>query len=117
MLADKVVKVVAPSLAQAGTAVAQTAAHAATPRPGAAPVAAPGSAVDGALAGFTVGLAAQSATMASQAGHRGPAIQTTTQSGITDLLGADEQNAEDIRALGLQAAPSGAVPPAGGVWV
>ena len=101
MAADKIIKVQPPSLAQAGAAVAQTAGQAAAPHPGGLPVASAGSPADGALAGFAAGITTQSAAMASQAARPGPAIQATTQAGITDLVGADEQNAEEIRALGL----------------
>ena len=41
--------------------------------------------------------------MAAQDMGEGPAVQATTQSGVAQLQGQDEQNAEEIGAVGQSA--------------
>ena len=97
------IKVCPPALLAAADSVAATADHAAAPRPDTVPVATPGSPADGAWAGIAAGIASESAQMAAQDMGEGPAVQATTASGVAQLQGQDEQNAEQIGAVGQSA--------------
>lgn len=97
------INVCPPALLEAAASVAVTADQAAAPHPGVVPIATLGSPADGAWAGIAAGIASESALMASQDMGEGPAVQATTQSGVAQLQGQDEQNAEEISAVGQSA--------------
>lgn len=100
------IKVCPPALLEAAASVAVTAEQAAAPHAGAVPVATPGSPADGVWAGIAAGIATESTQMAAEDAGEGPAVQATTQVGVAQLQGQDEQNAEEIRAVGQSAAES-----------
>jgi hypothetical protein len=110
------------ALLQAAASVAEAAGRVASPHPDTVPVATPGSPADAAWAGVGAGMVSESAEMTTEATAVGPQIQAATQSGVAQLQGQDEQNADAIGAVGDSAgqglsaaagAPGGV--PAGGV--
>lgn len=104
MRAQTTIKVHPPALLQAAASAATTAAAAAAPDPGTVPVAAPGgSAADDAAALIAAGISAREAALAAKLAGKGPLIQATTQAGVAELQGQDEQNGAQIRAVGQQA--------------
>ena len=97
------INVCPPALLEAAASVAVTAEQVAAPHAGTVPLATPGSPADGTWAGIAAGIASESAQMAAQDMGEGPAVQATTQSGVAQLQGQDEQNAEEIGAVGQSA--------------
>ena len=118
-MAAESIKVIPPALLQAAATAAATTEQAATPHPGVVPVASPGSPADGAWAGVAAGMGTRSAELTGKLAGKGPQVQATTQGGVALVQGADEQNAEKVRALpahmrsSLTGAGGGGVQPAG----
>jgi hypothetical protein len=96
----QVAKVTPPALLQAAETAAAAAEQAAAPHPAAIPHATPGSAADGAWAALATAMGARQADLSARVVDKGPAIEAATQSGVTQLQAADEQNAAAIGAVG-----------------
>jgi hypothetical protein len=95
----KDIRVVPTEMLQAAASAAGTAEKAAAPQPGVVPIAVPGSPADAAAVTIAAGMGTKAANIASALAGKGPALQTSTQQGVTQMQGQDEQNAAEVRQL------------------
>jgi hypothetical protein len=104
MPAQSTIEVCPPQLLSSADTAANHLEQAASPHPGVTPTGGGGSSLsDAAAAAIAVKVGTSTAAMSSALAPVGPAAETTTQDGVSQLEQTDEANAEQLRALGQQA--------------
>ena len=104
MPAQSTIEVCPPQVLSAADSAATHLEQAASPHPGTTPTGGGGSSLsDAAAAALALKVSTQTGQLSAELASDGPAEQTTTQTGVQQLVQTDEANAEQLRALGQQA--------------
>jgi hypothetical protein len=104
MPAQSTIEVSPPQFLSSADSAANHLEQAASPHPGVTPTGGGGSSLsDAAAAAIAVKVGTNTAQMSAELASDGPAAETTTQAGVTQLEQTDESNAQQLRALGQQA--------------